>query len=136
MATLPLEVHEVLEEEYASMYGVAPADYDAFEIRDAEAARTILRDRGIGAENVEAALVNTTQKPTLEKSPALSPMGRMILKDYDSYADENSKKLNRRIVDEALCGAIKSYRDMELERIYAALHDRPDDEARTALCIS
>ena len=30
MSTLPLEVHEVLEEEYVSMYGVAPADYDQY----------------------------------------------------------------------------------------------------------
>ena len=37
---------------------------------------------------------------------------------------------------EALCGAVKPYRDMELERIYGALHAREDHEARTAFCIS
>ena len=222
MSTLPLEVHEVLAEEYASMYGAAPADYDAFEIHDIAGARRTLHDRGIDADDVGAVLkefvdgkrdvhlfagastvfdassragrrsvideafgktiaplnaaavdyarfdildeqwacsilrgcgivvefgksedalatlVNADQKPAaLEQSPVFTESGHLILDHYDEYAkEENKRKLNRRIVDEAFCGAIKPYRDMELERIYAALHDRPDAEARTALCIS
>jgi hypothetical protein len=144
MSTLPLEVHEVLEEEYVSMYGSPsgdPVDHATFVVLDKAWACSILRacDVEADAANIAerlAALVNAEQKPALEKSPALSSTGRMILKDYDNYADEIRRKLHRRIVDEALCGAIKSYRDMELERIYAVLHARPDEEARTALCIS
>jgi hypothetical protein len=222
MSTLPLEVHEVLEEEYVSMYGAAPADYDAFEIKDATGARRILTERGIAADDIQGALkqfvdgsldirllatnqvlddsanaraarrhivdaafgktiapvssaavdyaafeildekwacsilraceidaaggaaatlakiVNDAQKPAaLEKSPVLNDTARMLLAGWSDYAkDGDRRKLNRRIVDETLCGAIKPYRDMELERIYAALHDRPEGEARTALCIS
>src|SRR2546430_15170086 len=92
MATLPLEVHEVLEEEYASMYGVAPADYDAFEIRDAEAARTILRDRGIGAENVEAVL-----KQMVDGQQDIELLATSTL----SEEDKGSRAVRRRLVDAA-----------------------------------
>src|SRR5207244_4021195 len=147
MSTLPLEVHEVLEEEYRAMYGTAPGaaavDYASFQILDEAWACSILRacNPDVTSANLGeklASLVNSEQKPeALAKSPVFSSTGRMILANYDDYVrEENRRKLNRRLVDEALCGAIKPYRDTELERIYAALHARPESEARTALCIS
>ena len=146
MSTLPLDVHEVLEEEYCAMYGAAPGaavDYASFQILDEAWACSILRacDPDTTVANLRdklISLVNADRKPeALAKSPVFSSTGRMILADYDDYAkEENRRKLNRRVVDEALCGAIKPYRDVELERVYAALHARPDAEARTALCIS
>ena len=147
MSTLPLEVHEVLEEEYRAMYGTAPGaatvDYASFQILDEAWACSILRacNPDVTLANLGeklASLVNSEKKPeALAKSPVFSSTGRMILANYDDYLkEENRRKLNRRLVDEALCGAIKPYRDTELERIYAALHARPESEARTALCIS
>jgi hypothetical protein len=221
MSTLPLEVHEVLEEEFHAVHGTAPADYDAFEVKDAEGAKRILRGCGIETDDVAgvlkelvdgrrdihllaakvvdastraarrsvvdqafgktiaplsvapidyatfeildgawacsilracdpaatpgnteeklAAIVNAEEKPeALAKSPVFTETGRMLLADYDDTvkSGENRRKLHRRIIEEAFCGAIKPYRDMELQRIYAALHDREDHEARTALCIS
>src|SRR5262249_1667670 len=121
----------------------ARVDYASFEVLDPAWACSILRacDSDAAPGNVSeklASTVNAQQKPeALAKSPAFSKTGRMILADYDDYAkDEDRRKLHRRLVDDAFSGAIKPYRDMELERIYAALHARPDDQARTALCIS
>jgi hypothetical protein len=146
MSTLPLEVHEVLEEEYRAMHG-APSgqtvDYASLEMLDEPWACSILRacEPDVTPGNVRerlAAIIDAGSKPeSLAKSPELTETGKTILAGYDDYAkSENRRKLNRRIVDEAMGGTVKPYRDMELERFYGALHARPHEEARTALCIS
>jgi len=60
MPSLPLELHQVLEEEYASMYGPLPrppVGYDEKQIVDQRWARVILWECGIevGADNKEIA---------------------------------------------------------------------------------
>src|SRR5262245_14743551 len=156
MSTLPLEVHEVLEEEYRSMYaGSGEAepervDYDQCEILEEQDdwARAILTAVGVPAEsvrtvdgikNVLKAYVNDGKGiAKLEDSPALTECGRSILGDYDDYAEEEKdiRRLRRRVVDDAMTGAIKPLRDMRLAKLYAAVHARDDDKARTAFCIS
>ncbi len=151
MATLPLELHEVLEDEYRSMYDREPetVDYAAFEIVDEQEgwARSILCackvDRGDvstpdAIKSVLAQFVDGKRAVSaLANSPVISDTGRAILSAYAQYAkEEQPRKLNRRIVDEAMCGGIKPLRDMRLAKLYAALHARENADARTALCIS
>jgi len=148
MATLPLEVHEVLEEEYRTRHDDEPEDggYGDFEIIDRSWARGILCSCGVkpsdlnnsgDIENVLAGFVSGTRPVAdLGQATTMSDTGRTLLEDYQEYAGEKQERLNRRIVDEALSGAIKHFRDQRLSKLYAMLHEKKDDEARTAVCIS
>jgi len=148
MSTLPLEVHEVLEEEYRTMHDGGPevVGYGVFEIIDLPWARGILCSCGVkpedlnGPGDIETVLSEFVsgkrRVADLEKAAAMSDTGRTLLADYAEYSGEDKQRLNRRIVDEALGGAIKRFRDQRLSKLYHALHEQKDDEARTAVCIS
>jgi hypothetical protein len=147
MATLPLEVHEVLEDEYRTIYDAEPPDVplDTFEFLDLPWACSILAQCGIdrsqlgNEEQVSAALrclLNCGKPSALAASPALTASGATYLRNYGKYDESERRKLNRRIIDAALFGAIKPIRDLRLGALYADLHGKADDEAPTALCIS
>ncbi|MEA2326378.1 MAG: hypothetical protein QOE68_1337, partial [Thermoanaerobaculia bacterium] len=148
-SALPLEVHEVLEEEYRTIYDEEPpplVSSATFEILDPKWACSILEDCGfhrsklgtpaaITAVLAEFVLGKQDIK-ALKKSPVLSSAGRKLISDYAKFDPNDKERLNRRIVDDALHGAIKPLRDMRLADLYAELHKKGDDDARTALCIS
>jgi hypothetical protein len=148
-SVLPLEVHEVLEEEYRTIYDEEPPPSVAsnqFEILDCKWACTILEKCGVdrsklGTPDAVAAIlggfVDGNQNiKALKSSPALSNAGRQLLKDYGKFDKSEKERLNRRIVDDALRGAVKPLRDMRLADLYSELHKKNESEARTALCIS
>lgn len=165
MATLPLELHEVLEEEYASMYGSidrppSGALYreglveDGGDLIDEGWARAILQDCNIEPVNgVIAALNDLVVNGPMDKlcnSRVLTDSGKSMIADYAEYTkddeytkdepDERKKErkqeINRRIIDAAFTGAVRQLRDVRLAHLYGSLHDRDDDNARTALSIS
>jgi hypothetical protein len=147
MSSLPFEVHEVLEQEYVSMYGavdVPPPEYGAGDIIDDAWARAVCAACGVDAGGgVVAALNSLVKAPDVKKlrvSPAITDTGRDLIDRYDEYTDGvtdgRRREINRRIVDDAFLGAIKLYRDIRLTALYTKLHARNDEEARTALCIS
>ncbi|HEX8254372.1 MAG TPA: patatin-like phospholipase family protein, partial [Thermoanaerobaculia bacterium] len=152
--SLPREVHEVLEDEYVSMYGPLDrlsAAYTSDQIVDVAWAASILRDCGVVLQEPTRAVlaeqlngfVVSLQPDALAESPALTSVGRSLLAQYTELSAIARKEgrldeLNRRIVDDAFTGAVKSQRDLRLANVYAALHARAGDgdKARTALCIS
>src|SRR3954453_11308266 len=147
MSSLPFEVHEVLEQEYVSMYGdldVPPPEYGAKDIIDPAWARAVCDacgvDCGAGLEAALDALVDSRDLSRLRESPAITDPGRDLIDHYGDYTegatDARRREINRRIVDDAFLGAIKLYRDIRLSALYTKLHARDDAEARTALCIS
>jgi len=149
MPTLPLEVHEVLEEEYASMYGSIDrpptgALYRDGDVIDEGWARAILQDCKIDPVNgLIAALNDLVVKGPMTKlcnSRALSDSGKSMIADYDEYTkgetDDRKQEINRRIIDAAFTGAVRQLRDIRLAHLYAKLHAREDENARTALSIS
>jgi hypothetical protein len=149
MSSLPLEVHEVLEQEYVTMHGALDplptgARYREEDVLDPECIRGPLADCGIKCDDGLLAALNKlvagdgVQK--LRQSAEISAAGADILDRYGEYTSgcsaERKEEINRRIVDEALPGGVKRLRDIRLQRLYAQLHAKTDDEARTALCIS
>ena len=147
MSSLPYEVHEVLEQEYVSMYGpidVPPADYSASDIIDEPWAKAILLACGLDATAGVVATLNQLvagrDLKSLLDSPAITDTGRDLINRHDVYtegvSDDGRREINRAIVDDAFLGAVKRYRDLRLEALYAKLHAKSDNEARTALCIS
>jgi hypothetical protein len=146
---LPLEVHEVLEEEYRTIYDEEPpppVPSNQFEILDFKWACHILEKCGFDRSKlgtpadvtgILGGFVDETQKiNVLKSSPALSNAGRQLIKDYGKFDKNERERLNRRIVDDALRGAIKPLRDMRLADLYSELHKKSEKDARTALCIS
>src|SRR5215218_6721906 len=121
--SLPREVHEVLEQEYVSMYGPLPAidaQYDASQICDVRWARSILRACDLVfdelAEDVLLdklnSFVKTRPPDALLRSPAITSTGCALLEQYnvmnDAITEEGELEvLNRRIVDDAFAGAVK-----------------------------
>ncbi|MFP5247103.1 MAG: patatin-like phospholipase family protein, partial [Thermoanaerobaculia bacterium] len=153
MPSLPREVHEVLEHEYVSMYGPLPrveTAYTAEQVLDLELAVHLFRecgvlDEGLTAAGVAAKLNEFLAKlpPRLIDSPALSNNGRLLLERYAEFAEiakaeDSLRELHRRIVDDALSGAVQPLSNLRLANVYDALHQRAKDpaKARTALCIS
>lgn len=147
MSMLPLEVHEVLEEEYVSMYGpldVPSSDYTKDDIIDERWARAVLEgckiDVSAGVIAALNGLVARGALDSLQGSPAITDCGLDLIRNYSHYTDGVSdvrrREINRRIVDDALHGAVKNLRDLRLAALYSKLHLRPDDKARTALSIS
>jgi hypothetical protein len=154
--SLPREVHEVLEQEYVSMYGPMPAidaHYDASQISDIRWARSILRTCNLIFDELEEEVlldklnfyVRTRPPQELLLSPAITNSGRALIDQYnlmnDSITEEAELELlNRRIVDDAFNGAVKPLRDVRLKNVYDALHlaanREHDPRPRTALCIS
>ncbi|HET7435821.1 MAG TPA: patatin-like phospholipase family protein [Thermoanaerobaculia bacterium] len=161
MSSLPLELHQVLEEEYVSMYGPLPrgrVDYAAEDILDAVWARAVLHECGPEADvksepeavaQFLSAIVTDDAAAEknlemLERSRALTPRGRHFIDHYDEYAkslrDEGGdvavRELRRAICDDALSGAVRTRSDQRLESIYQQIHKRGEKSPRTALCVS
>jgi hypothetical protein len=149
MATLPLELHEVLEEEYASMYGSIDrpetgALYRAEDVTDEGWARAILQDCNIEPVNgVVVTLNDLVVNGPMDKlcnSRALTDSGKSMIADYDEYtqdvSDDRRQEINRRIIDAAFNGGVRPLREVRLAHLYEKLHAREDNNARTALSIS
>jgi hypothetical protein len=147
MSSLPFEVHEVLEQEYVSMYGdleVPSPKYGPDDIIDEAWARAVCAacgaDCSAGIVAALNALVDSRDLSQLRESPAITDTGRDLIDHYAEYTegvtDTRRCEINRRIVDDAFLGAIKLHRDIRLSSLYTKLHARNDEEARTALCIS
>jgi hypothetical protein len=153
MSSLPREVHEVLEQEYVSMYGPLdriPTDYTADQIVDVAWVHRILRACELGKETLTkeglAQKLNgflETLPETLDDSPAMTSTGRALVERYKTLSaaakeEKRLDELNRRIVDDAFSGAVRPLCDLRLAGVYSALHQRAEDpaRARTALCIS
>lgn len=154
--SLPREVHEVLEQEYVSMYGPLPAvdaKYEDDQICDLQWARAILRACNLAYDDLSAAVLRdtlnafVTVRPPRELllSPSMTSAGRALLEQYNALNDEITEEgelqeLNRRIVDDAFTGAVKPLRDVRLMNVYDKLHEaagRADNpRPRSALCIS
>jgi Patatin-like phospholipase len=148
MSSLPLEVDEVLEQEYVSMYGPLegkPSErYGTDDILDETWARRILTACCPTANGDLLTTLNefvaAVSLQGLSSSPAMTDRGKTLLGSYDEYTKGASEKrraeINRRIVDDAFSGAVKSLRNVRLAHVYDKLHARGDNDARTALCIS
>jgi Patatin-like phospholipase len=165
MASLPREVHEVLEQEYVSMYG--PLDrvdvkYAKDDIVDVQWALAILRACELAADDrTKNAIASKTLDEAREqlaerlnqlvsnlpadvaRSNALTDKGRDMLTRYDALRDgagpSGAAELHRRILDEVFSGAVVPLHERRLANVYRALHKRANassDKARTALCIS
>ena len=143
MTSLPLDVHEVLEQEYEAIHGpltdTPPATYREKDIVDAEWAKSYLAACGFKGEPFDV-LKGLVEKgdgiANLTRSPAVSDDGRKLLKLYASDKIEKTPEVRRRITDEAMGASVRRFRDVRLEHLYATLHAKPDAEARSALCIS
>src|SRR5258708_23334262 len=125
MSKLPLEVHEVLEEEYTSMYGpidLPSSDYTPDDIIDERWARSVLDECNIdvsaGVVAALNALVATGGVAGLRESQAITDCGLDLIENYDNYtngvSEARRREINRRIVDDALRGAVKQWRDLRL----------------------
>jgi Patatin-like phospholipase len=149
MSSLPLDLHEALEEEYISMYGPferlsSGPKYTDSDLIDERSARAILADCAIEPRGsvIEAlnALVVEGDVEKLCGSRVLTDAGRAMITGYSEYiqgvGEERCREINRRIIDVAFTGAVRSLRDVRLAHLYAKLHARDNKEARTALCIS
>jgi hypothetical protein len=154
MQSYPLEVHQVLEEEYVAMHG--PLDrpgalYDAAQILNVTEARRILHACGVSIASVDdiAATLNkfltAKEAPKVGDSPVLTSRGRKLIDDYDDFREAARKQddvngaieLNRTIVDDAFTGSVKRLRDIRLDNVYEHLHARARaKQPRTALCVS
>jgi hypothetical protein len=148
MSSVPLEVHEVLEQEFVSMHGelqgIPGPAYKEGDLLDPSWGRIILSACALDpGEDLLAALNRLVEGEGLSQlcgSPAISKTGRELIDDYEEYTEgvssQRKLEINRRIVDEALPGAVRPLRDVRLDHLYAEIHRRPDAQARTALCIS
>jgi hypothetical protein len=143
MTSLPLDVHEVLEQEYEAIHGPLenkpPSTYRQEDITDPEWAKNCLVACGFGGEVlavVNALVEKGADFANLQRSPAITEAGRKMMAMYTAKDIEQTADVRRRIVDEALSGAVRSIRDVRLEAFYETLHRKEPNEARTALCIS
>jgi Patatin-like phospholipase len=142
MTSLPLDVHEVLEQEYEAIHGPLPnkpaATYRPEDILDPAWATSYLTTCGFSGDprTVANDIVTTGAGiENLAKSPELSDTGRELL-DLYSGDDAKTPEVRRRIVDEALGASVRQLRDVRLDALYSTLHAQLPGEARTALCIS
>jgi len=158
MTSLPLELYQVLEDEYVSMYGPLdrpPSIYAAADILDLRWARSILEECGLPVAADAATLAAQLSElvtgqgslSALAKSQALTNRGKKLLAQYGELSGDLAEaddelawglpELRRTIVDTAFKGAVKPLCDVRLDNVYAALHKRADEgKPRTALCIS
>ncbi|HEY0140414.1 MAG TPA: patatin-like phospholipase family protein [Thermoanaerobaculia bacterium] len=149
MTSLPLDVHQVLEEEYVSMYGplerpTSGVDYTHEQILDRERVCEILNASGKDLETTLNDLIAAGDLSTLADSNAITPRGLELLRQYDELeklAEQRDpvwgkRELRRTILDEALHRLVQPLRDVRLDNLYANVHERAGTEPRTALCIS
>lgn len=160
MPVVAMELHEVLEQEYVSMYGelemteeLRSGAITAGQFHDFEQARDVFcRCTGewtANAEQLATALeaIRTGTDPggrTAEifaDVPGLHSGSKHLAANLESYAagDERARA-SRRIIDDLLCDSLRSLRDQRLANLYRVLHARArfdeHEYARTALCIS
>jgi hypothetical protein len=158
MTSLPLELYQVLEGEYTSMYGPLerpPSTYTAADVLDLRWARSILHQCGLAVSAEEAGVAAELSKLVtgedslggLAASPAMTRKGKQLLAEYGDLAEltrtESDEKawgipeLRRTIVDDAFTGAVRPLCDVRLDNVYAGLHKRAHEgKPRTALCVS
>jgi dolichol kinase len=142
MSTLPLDVHEVLEQEYEALHGrldgMPDPQYRLEDLTDEEWAKACLAKCKLPADETLATangiIATGKDLEKLADSPALTDTGRQLLAVYEDT--ERSPEIRRRIVDEALNGAVRRFRDVRLAALYAKIHVQPDGEARSAICLS
>lgn len=154
MPSLPLELHQVLEQEYVTMYGPLDrpsTDYQADQICNVTLAQKVLKECGIAATadatdiaKKLTAFVDASAVPPVGVSSAITPRGKALLGSYGELKATaeapDLRELRRAIVDEAFDGAVKRYCDLRLNKVYGAIHaranDKEDPRPRTALCVS
>src|SRR2546423_10467325 len=143
MTSLPLDVHEVLEQEYEAIYGLLrdkpAATYrleDIVDLQWATRCLVVCKLEGEPLAVLNALVEDGAKIANLKDSPAMTDDGREIIALYDAGDLEAKPIVRRRIVDEAFCGAVRSLRDVRLSALYDKLHAKDDAEARAALCIS
>ena len=111
--SLPRELHEVLEQEYVSMYGPLPAigaEYTDEQIVDERWGTAILRACNLVFDDLSKKalcdklnlFVQTRPPKELLQSPAITSAGRSLLQQYNVMNDEATEEgklqdLNRRI---------------------------------------
>src|SRR2546423_1818238 len=141
MTSLPLDVHEVLEQEYEAIHGPLadkpPATYRPEDILDPDWAAKCLaacKLQGASLTVINALVEDGAKIASLGSSPAITDCGREILARYNDDETDKTPDVRRRIVDEALNGAVRRLRDGRLPWIYANLHDQPNHQAPSALC--
>jgi len=149
MSNLPLELHEMLEEEYISIYGSfdrlrSDVTFTETDILHQALAQAVIEacalDASKGVIYVLNVLLYSDSLDVLHRSPLITPDGEELIKNYKTYATgvtlSRRQEINRRIVDEAFAGAVRPLRVLRLGCLYKTLDERSDEEARTALCIS
>lgn len=145
----PLEVYEVLEQEYAATYG--PIDVPSLEVTveqllDPAAARSLLLPFigpvGETAEQIVSAInrVRLGEVGALRERvdrASLSPATRKAIAEYDELNPEERELVDRRIIDEVFAGAIRAYGDVRLSNFFTAVHAQAKKgRQRSALCLS
>src|SRR5256885_9868898 len=122
MSSLPLDVHEVLEQEYEAIHGPLPnkprAAYRPEDVIDPEWAKGCLAACGFSGDTLALlnALVETGKDfAQLQRSPAITESGRKMLTMYTANDVEQTPDVRRRIVDEAFSGAVRRIRDVRLD---------------------
>src|SRR5258706_5317846 len=102
MSKLPLEVHEVLEEEYVSMYGpleIPSSDYAKDDIIDERWALAVLEgckiDVSAGVIDTLNALVAKGAPESLKGSPAITECGISLIANTNDYTDRASDSRRR-----------------------------------------
>ncbi|HEX6161605.1 MAG TPA: hypothetical protein VF111_15620, partial [Thermoanaerobaculia bacterium] len=140
MASLPLDVHQVLEEEYVSMYDKPLpriVHYDQSQIRNAEEVCRKLRPHYTGAADKTAIALqlNAWIDSAVPDELAKGTRGAELLKLYDKE-DPNwtPEEVRRVILDDVLQECVQPLRDVRLDQLYTNVHAR--QTPRAALCIS
>ena len=141
MTSLPLDVHQVLEQEYEAIegkpYEKPPITYRDRDVIDKALAAKICNECEIKGDPLEAlsainAIITTGDNlKNLKSSTQLGERWRTFIDGCDA---STPPEVRRRIVDEAFGGAMRRFRDVSLDALYGELH-KPEN-ARSALCIS
>jgi len=154
MSSLPLALHEVLEQEYVAMYGALagrPDDkYDEKQIVASNHVReTLARNGLLDGDDLAVCLerLRLNTDPNSDHCPAkcfgsapqLTNGTALLVENYRHLGPDDRRAVNRRVIDEAFTDAVKCDRDVRLAHLYKAIHDRAKQnpkDARSALCIS
>lgn len=157
---LPLDLHQVLEEEYISMYGPLPdnakpktagADYGRDDVLTAAYVAAALErfeaylppaegedEKDAVVRSLNALVRNVA--PDSDANPstlfracsALSGGTVQLMREYADYNESQRQTINRRILDENFSGGVRSLRDARLHLLYRELHVRAAADPRDA----
>ena len=127
MSSLPLELYQVLEDEYVSMYGPLerrPSTYDEKDILDAAKVCEVLVECELPAneppaKTLSALVTGTGSLDALARSSRITDRGKQLLEHYEeaSAAARAVDELRRTIVDDAFHGLVQPLRDARLDAI-------------------